>query len=140
MMWGASTFQEVIRKISEPETKSHQYAYEKDLKRRIFLERANKLELKQDFDKEKIEQEAREYLARYAVAIATQSKEKGKGVLQGPSSPSLCKMEDTLEKGVELNINFEKLRLELYLFENEKRENIQQGLILLLVLNLTIRG
>ena len=44
--------------------------YENDLKRRILLERANKLELKQDLDKEKTEQEAREYLARSAIAIA----------------------------------------------------------------------
>ena len=98
------------------------------------------MELKQALDKEKIEQEAREYLARSDVVATARSKDKGKSVLQGPSSPSLCKMEDTLEKGVELNINFEKLRLEPYLFENEKRENMQQGLLLLLVLNLTIRG
>ena len=56
------------------------------------LERENKLELKQDFDKEKIEQEAREYLARYVVVVAAQCKDKGKGVLQGPCSPSLFKM------------------------------------------------
>ena len=31
-------------------------------------------------------------------------------------------MEDTLEKGVELERNFEKMGSELYLFENEKRE------------------
>ena len=53
-------------------------------------------------------------------------------------------MEDTLEKGVELKINFEKLGSKLYLFEKdkreEKRENMQQGLLLLLVLNLRIRG
>ena len=35
MMRGALTFQEEIHKISDPETKSHQYVYEKDLKRRI---------------------------------------------------------------------------------------------------------
>ena len=63
--------------------------YEKDLKRRIMLERENTLELKQDLDKEKTEQEAREYLARSVVA---RSKDKGKGVLQGPCSPSLCRM------------------------------------------------
>ena len=122
MMRRASAFQEAIRKISDPETKSHQYMYEKDLKRRILLERANKLELKQDLDKEKTEQEAREYLARSDVVATARSKDKGKSVLQGPSSPSLCKMEDTLEKGIELKINFEKLGSKLYLFEKEKRE------------------
>ena len=52
MMQGASTFQEAIHKIHDPETKSHQYVYEKDLKRRILRERENKFELKQDLDKE----------------------------------------------------------------------------------------
>ena len=120
MMQGASTFQEVIRKISIPETKSHQYVYENDLKRRILLERANKLELKQDLDKEKTKQEAREYLERSTVVVVARSKDKGKGVLKGPSSPSLRRMEDMLEKGVELKRNFEKLRSEPYLFENKK--------------------
>ena len=108
--------------MSDPETKLHQYAYEKHLNRRILQERANKLALKQDLDKEKTEQEVREYSTRSAVAVATRSKDKGKGVLQSPSSPSLCRMEDMLEKGVELNINFEKMGSELYLFKKEKRE------------------
>ena len=111
MMRGASNFQEVIRKISEPEAKSHQYIYEKDLKRRILLERANKLELKQDLDREKKEQEERDYLARSAVVVAARYKDNRKGVLRGPCRPSLCRMEDTLDKGVEL-----------YLIEKEKRE------------------
>ena len=51
-------------------TKSLQYVYEKDLKRRILRERANKFELKQDLDKEKTEQEAREYLAISVVVVA----------------------------------------------------------------------
>ena len=89
----------------------HQHGYEKDLKRIILQERANKFELKQDLDKEKTEQEVREYLARSTVDVAAQPKEKGKGILQGPASPSLCRIEDTLDKGVEL-----------YLIEKEKRE------------------
>ena len=74
MMQGASTFQEAICKIHDPGTNLHQYMYENDLKRRIMLERANKLEPKQDFDKEKTEQEAREYLAR---SVAARSEDKG---------------------------------------------------------------
>ena len=81
MMRGASTFQKAIRKIIDPQTKSHQYVYENDLKRRILLERENKLELRQDLDKEKIEQEAREYLSRSIVAVDARSKDKGKGVV-----------------------------------------------------------
>ena len=85
--------------------------YEKDLKRRILLERANKLELKQDLDKEKIEQEVSEYLARCVVVVAARPKDKGKGVLQGLVIPSLCRMQDTLDK-----------KVELYLIEKENRE------------------
>ena len=69
------------------------------------LEKANKLELKQDLDKEKTKQEVREYLARSVVVVAARSKDKGKGVLQGPASPSVCRMEDTLDKGVEMYYN-----------------------------------
>ena len=71
----------MICKIHDPGTNSHHYAYEKDVKRIILIERANHLELKQDFDKEKIEQEAREYLSRFVAAVAARSKDKGKGVL-----------------------------------------------------------
>ena len=95
----ATTFQEAIGKISDLEIKSHLYKFQKDIKRRTPREREDKLKTKQDLEKEKREEEAREHAARSDVVVGAQPKNKGKGVLEGPLIPSLTTMEDILEKG-----------------------------------------
>ena len=113
MFQGATNFQEEMGKITNPDTKSHLYQYQKDLKIRTLRERGDKLKIKQDLQKEKTEEEVREHATRSAVVLASQPKDKGKGVLEGPSSPSFTTMEDTLHKGVELKRNLEKIRSQL---------------------------
>ena len=98
-------------KIIDPDTKSHLYQYQKDLKIRTLQERGDKLKIKQYLQKEKIEDEAREHAVSSVAVVAAQPKDKGKCVLEGPTSSFLCRMEDTVDKGVEL-----------YLIEKEKRE------------------
>ena len=55
MFRGDTNFQEAIDKITNPETKSHLYQYQKDLKTRIVRERGDNLKIKQDLEKEKTE-------------------------------------------------------------------------------------
>ena len=74
--------------------------YEKDLKRRILRERENRFELKQDIDKEKTEQGVREYLARSVVVVATQSKDKGKGVVKSQLAPPFSEWKIRWKKGL----------------------------------------
>ena len=90
--------------------------FQKDLKRRILGEREEKPRIKQDLEKQKREEEAREHATRSAAVVASQLKNKGKGVLEGSSSPSLTTIEDMSEKGAELKIIFEKV--------NPKRQKI----------------
>ena len=128
----AYTFQEAIGKISDLETNSHLYKFQKDLKRRILWEREDKLEIKQDVEKEKREEEVREHAERSTAAVAAQPKDKGKGVLEVPSSPSLTTMEDMSEKGAELKRKFEKTGSQLQTQEeltkvDPKRQNIVAG-------------
>ena len=80
----ATTFQEAIGKITDPEIKSHLYMFQKDLKRINMREREDKLRIKQDLEKRKREEEVTEHAARFAVAFAAQPENKGKGVLEGP--------------------------------------------------------
>ena len=65
------------------------------------------------FENEKREEEAREHAARSAAAVAAQPMDKGKDVLEGPSSPSLTTIEDMSEKGEKIKRNFEKVRSQL---------------------------
>ena len=46
MFRGAANFQEVMDKITDPETKSHMYQYQNDLKTRIVRERGYQLKIK----------------------------------------------------------------------------------------------
>ena len=48
----ATDFQEPMNKINNPNTKSHLYKYQKDLKVRILRERQDKFELKKNIQKE----------------------------------------------------------------------------------------
>ena len=91
-------------KISDLETNSHLYQYQKDLKTRIVQERGDKLKIKQDLEKEKTKQEVREDTSSSVVALVAQPKDKGKHVLEGSSSCCISTMEDTLQKGAELKI------------------------------------
>ena len=106
------TFQEAIYKIINPLIKSHMYLFQKHLKKRNIREREDKFEIKEDLGKQKRE-EAKEHAARFVVVVAAQPKDKGKCVLEGPSSPSLTTMEGMLEKKAELKINFEKIGSQL---------------------------
>ena len=56
----AINFLEEISKITDPDTKAHMYQYQKDLKIKTLRERGDKLKIKQDLEKEKMEEEARE--------------------------------------------------------------------------------
>ena len=129
MFRAAITFQEAIDKIIDPELKSHLYLFQKNLKRRTLREREDKLRIKEDLEKQKREEEAREHATRFVVVVPTQPKNKGKGVLEGPSSPSLTTIEDMSEKGAEPKRNFKKvgsqLQTETELTElNPKRQKI----------------
>ena len=68
-------------KITDLETKLILYKYQKDLKTRIVGERGDKLKIKEDLQKDKTEQEAREDGESFVVALVAQPKDKGKHVL-----------------------------------------------------------
>ena len=86
-------------KITDPDMKLFLSKYQKDLKTRILGERGDKLKIKEDIQKEKTKQEAREDAASSVVSLVAQPKAKGKRVLQGSSSFCIGTMEDTLQKG-----------------------------------------
>ena len=69
-----------------------------DLKIRNLCERGDKLKIKQDLQKDNTEEEAREHVAN---SIAIHPKDKGKGILDRPSNPSIVEMEVTLQNGAE---------------------------------------
>ena len=81
MFRGATNFQEAMDKIIDLEMKLIMYKYKKDLKTRIVGERGAKLKIKEDLQREKTEQEAREDGENYVVALVAQTKDKGKHVL-----------------------------------------------------------
>ena len=109
MFRGATNFQEAMSKITDPDTKSHLYKYQKGLKIRVLHERGDKLKIKQDLQKEKNEKEAREQEASSISILASQTKDKGKGILDGPPNNHLVSMEDTLQKWEEFKRNLEKI-------------------------------
>ena len=128
----AITFHEAIDKITEPKINSHMYLFQNHLKKRTLREREDKLEIKQDLEKEKREEEMREHVARSVVDVVAQPKNKGRGVIESPWSPSLTIMEDMSEKGVEIKRNFEKVGSQLQTQEeltevNPKRLKIVVG-------------
>ena len=60
-----------------------------------------------------MEKEAKEKATSFATTLATKSKDKGKGILDGPSSLQPASMEDTLQKGAEFKKNLEKISSQL---------------------------
>ena len=89
MFQGVTNFQEAMGKIIDPDTKSHLYQYQKNLKIRNLLERGDKLKIKWNLQKEKTKEEARESVASSSATHAAQPKDKGKGILDGPSTPGI---------------------------------------------------
>ena len=71
MFQGSTNFQDAMSKIIDPDTKSHLYQYQKDLKIRNICERGDKLKIKQDLQKAKTEEEAREHAASSVAALAS---------------------------------------------------------------------
>ena len=99
--------------ITDPNVKSHVYKYQKYLKIRILHEREAKLKIKEDLQKENKKNEAREHATISATALAAQPMNKGKGILDGPSSPHVSSLENTLQKGAEFKRNLEKINFQL---------------------------
>ena len=60
MFQGAINFKQAMDKITNPERKLILYKYQKEFKTKIIGERGDKLKIKEDVQKEKTEQEARE--------------------------------------------------------------------------------
>ena len=83
----AVDFRQAVSKIEDPKVKSHIYKYQKDIKVHTLHYRETKLKIEQDIEKQNTEKEEKEQAAIYVAALATQPKDKGKGVLEGPSSP-----------------------------------------------------
>ena len=102
-----------MKKIIDLNIKSHLYKYLKDLKIRILHEREDKLEIKQNLQKEKTEKEAREHEVSFTAALDAQPKDKGKGILDVPPNPHLVSMEDKLRKGAKFKRNLEKISSQL---------------------------
>ena len=96
MFQGAINFKQAMDKITNLERKLILYKYQKEVKTKIVGERGDKLKIKEDIEKEKTKQEAREDAASYVVAFVAQLKAKGKDVLQGSSSFCIGTMEDAL--------------------------------------------
>ena len=94
-------FQEEMDKITDPETKLFLYKFQKDIKTRILGERGDKLKIKEDVQKEKKKEEAREDGGSSDVSFVAHPEDKGKHVLQGSSSFCVDTMEDTMQKGIE---------------------------------------
>ena len=76
MFWAATYFQQAMNKITDPNIKSHLYKYQKDLKIRIPHEREDKLKIKQNIQKKKIEKEAREQVASLVSSLVSRPKDK----------------------------------------------------------------
>ena len=113
-MFRATTyFQEAMNKIIDTDTKSHIYKYQKDIKIRILCEREDKIEINKNIQKEKTKKEAREHAENSATSLASQPRDKGKGVFEGPSSPRLDSMEHVLQKGAGFKMNIELIRSQL---------------------------
>ena len=72
MFRAATDFQEAMNKITDPDTKSHLYKYQKDLKIRILREREDKLEIKKNIQKEKTKKEAIEHATSSISAFVLQ--------------------------------------------------------------------
>ena len=88
-----------MSKIEDPKVNYQLYKYQKETKDRTLHYRETKLKIEQDIKKQTIEKEEKEKETICGVALATQPKDKGKGVLEGPSIPHPASMEDTLQKG-----------------------------------------
>ena len=60
-----------------------------------------------------MEKEVKEKATSSATALGTESKDKGKGILDGPSSLQPASMEDTMQKGAEFKKNLERISSQL---------------------------
>ena len=75
------------------------YQYQKDLKTIILRERGDKLKIKQDLEKEKIEQEGREHATSSIAALVSQPKEKANMSLKAHTSDVLAQWKIHRRKG-----------------------------------------
>ena len=80
-------FRVAMGKIEDPKVESHIYKYIKDIKDHTLHYRETKLKIEQDLQNQNMEKEAKEQATSFDAALATESKVKGKGILDGPSSP-----------------------------------------------------
>ena len=85
MLRTAVDFREAMGKIEDPKVQFHLYKYQKDIKDRTLHYRETKLKIQHDLQKQNMKKEAKEQATIFVVALATESKDKGKGVLDGPS-------------------------------------------------------
>ena len=60
-----------------------------------------------------MEKEEKEKATRFSTALSIEFKDKGKGILDGPSSLHPTSMEDTLQKGAEFKKNLERINSHL---------------------------
>ena len=74
-------FRQEMSKIEDPKVKSHLYKYQKKTKDHTFHYRETKMKIEQDIEKQNTKKEAKEQETIYVSALATQPKDKGKGVL-----------------------------------------------------------
>ena len=86
MLRAAVDFREAMSKIQDSQVKSRLYKYLKEIKDRTLHYKETKLKIQQDLQKQNMEKEAKEQASSSTAALATECKDKGKGILDGPSS------------------------------------------------------
>ena len=118
MYMGATDFWEEMEKITDSEVKSHVFKYQKSLKESTLHFRKLRFDAEEKFHRENMEREARPQ-ATIASASASQSKDKGKAVIETPGNAHSSQEMEVLQRGEEFKQGLAKLSAHLQIHVEE---------------------
>ena len=112
MYRGVVDFREALENITNPEVKSHVFKYQKEIKESTLHFRKLKFEEEEKVVRENMDRETRQQ-ATTTFASTSQSKDKGKIVIEAPGSAHSSQEMEALQRGEEFKQGLSKLSAQL---------------------------